>query len=333
MRQTGHLAAIARRHPMAWAQLARFHASRGAAGLPDWPEWVYVPIAGAYAVVSRGLDNRLDPAEVIDIGRVAALGAWRQSQGIYRFDATLLSALLATPVVGALPCDLLHRLPEWCVYVETPGVVLEGDPLHGFYAHLEVDQGDGREELRLVLDLERDGLIPYPLHLGGDLAEAIDRMVFEAKYQRRRWSTRSSPLPDGVGERGQHVLAPLVSLLLYLCSEAAEIRDARGTERRPAGHQAPTRTPNAPTRWETGSRLGAARRAAQSREPSPRGEGSHASPRAHVRRAHWHAFLRGPKSGTQERVLRWLHPILVAGTPDDLTPTIHPVDDGDTDGS
>jgi len=324
LRQTDHLAALSRRHPIAWAELARFHADRGA-GLPDWPEYVYVPVAGAYAVVSRGSDRRLNKEEVGDIGRVAALGAWRQSQGIYRFDPDVLEALLETPVAGKLPSELLHRLPEWCVYIETPGVVLGGDRLHGFYAHLEVDQGDGREELRLLLDFDVL-LTPIPLHLGGDIVEAVDRMLFESEAQRR---SRGHAGTDFVAnpELRNHLLgvAPLVSLVLYLCSEAAEIRDARGTGRRPAGHQAPHRTPNAPTRWETAWRLGASLRAARSREGARGGDGSHASPRAHVRRAHWHTYLRGPKSGTQERVLRWLHPILVGGDEDDLVPTIKDV--------
>jgi len=324
LRQTDHLAAISRRHPIAWAELARFHADRGA-GLPDWPEYVYVPVAGAYAIVSRGSNRRLDREESADIGRVAALGAWRQSQGIYRFDPDVLEALLETPVTGKLPSELLHRLPEWCVYIETPGVVLGGDRLHGFYAHLEVDQGDGREELRLLLDFDVL-LTPIPLHLGGDIVEAVDRMLFESEAQRRSRGHAGTDFVDNP-ELRNHLLgvAPLVSLVLYLCSEAAEIRDARGTERRPAGHQAPRRTPNAPTRWETAWRLGASLRAARSRAGARGGDGSHASPRAHVRRAHWHTYLRGPKSGTQERVLRWLHPILVGGDGDSLVPTIHEV--------
>lgn len=39
-----------------------------------------------------------------------------------RFAPTLYDALIATPVEGKLPTKLLSRLPEWTVYIETPGL-------------------------------------------------------------------------------------------------------------------------------------------------------------------------------------------------------------------
>ena len=38
--------------------------------------------------------------------------------------------------------------------------------------------------------------------------------------------------------------------------------------------------------------------------------GEHASPRAHVRRAHWHSYWMGTRD-EQQLSLKWLHPILV----------------------
>ena len=40
-------------------------------------------------------------------------------------------AVRDTPVEGDIPCEVLHRLPEWCVYVETPGMTAFQAPLHG----------------------------------------------------------------------------------------------------------------------------------------------------------------------------------------------------------
>jgi hypothetical protein len=292
-------------------------------GLPDWPDWCWVPMAGGYAVVSGGGPNRVPVEKVPDIALVTAVATWRETQGIYRFDPDVLDALWETPVSGDLPTEVLERLPEWCVYVETPEREIGGTRIAGFYAHLESDSNSGRRELRLLVDLESGDPVAVPLHLGGDLRQAIDAMIAEGDRQMRRAGMLDGIL-DVVGRR-QEIMSvePLVSLVLYLCSEAAEISDRKNPEVHPTPRCAPSRTPNAPTVWETGARLGVAlrRRRDAARDP---GEGSHAAPRPHIRRAHWHHFWTGPKAGERRLVLRWVHPTLVGG--DDVVPTIREVD-------
>ncbi len=41
----------------------------------------------------------------------------------------------------------------------------------------------------------------------------------------------------------------------------------------------------------------------------PGGSGEGRTMRPHVRRAHWHTFLTGPRSGEQTPILKWLPPI------------------------
>ena len=62
-------------------------------------------------------------------------------------------------LTGDLPCEVLRRLPVWCVYVETPGRQWFGQAMHRFFAHLECDANTGREELRMLIDAD-DGLVP-----------------------------------------------------------------------------------------------------------------------------------------------------------------------------
>ncbi|GAP39068.1 hypothetical protein ISF6_0933 [Piscinibacter sakaiensis] len=77
-----------------------------------------------------------------------------------------------------------------------------------------------------------------------------------------------------------------------------------------------------PSTWDVGVRLGAAlRQAYQAAETGGGGAGgTHAGPRAHVRRAHWHTILSGPRlrddgsaipSGERRADLRWMPPIPV----------------------
>jgi len=297
-----HLVAAGRLHPKAWRQADQFRAGRGKDTLPAWPSWCYLPMAAWYSIVSEG-KGPLPLDRIGDVGRLAALGAWRVTQGIYRFDQDLYEAVRVTSLEGDLPAEILYRLPEWCVYVETPG--MQDGRLHGFFAHLEWDANTGRHELRLLLD-HQDLLIPLPIHIGAwPLEEAMRRVAAEAAVQ----GGAAAPSMEGIASE----IAPLLSLLLYLCSEAADYGGSA-----PPAKPRPVKTakgprlfpPQGPRVWGVGARLGAALRRAYA-EASERAdaEGDRARPRPHLRRAHWHAYRVGP--GRQEIRLHWLPPIPV----------------------
>lgn len=337
---------LSRDYPGAWQALDAFRADKGRNGLPDWPAWCYLPMAAAYAVVSGCGAGRVSIDRAGDVARMAALSAWRMTQGIYRFDPAVFEAVRDTPVDGDIPADVLYRLPEWCVYVETPGMQAFGGPLHGAWVHLEWDANDGRTELRLLLDTDV-GLHPIPLHLGRwSLAESLERMQAEAvRHGFGRVLSAQAPggvlPPDAAAGAMRPVVEPIVSLVLYLCSQAGEIGDG---SRRP-GNPEPKRTKRGwrlfqadrPTTWDVGLRLGAALRRAYQAEQTGSGGGEHAGPRPHIRRAHWHGFRSGPMKRadgsdipTAERRfdLRWLPPIAVAmgdATPADMPAVVRPV--------
>jgi hypothetical protein len=88
-----------------------------------------------------------------------------------------------------------------------------------------------RTELRLVLDVTGaagDQLIVLPIHLGrGGVTEAVASMLKESA---RRFPATVYSAP-GEAERLSSDISPMVSLVLYLCSQAAEITEA-GTEKR-----------------------------------------------------------------------------------------------------
>jgi hypothetical protein len=106
--------------------------------LRDWPNWCFLPLAGTYAIVSKGKTVQ-SPNQAHHIGILGALATWRVTQGIYRFDPTTFDALWNTPVSGDIPTEVLFHLPEWCVYIPTPDQTWQGATLNGFFAHLESD--------------------------------------------------------------------------------------------------------------------------------------------------------------------------------------------------
>ncbi len=154
-----------------------------------------------------------------------------------------------------------------------------------------------RTELRLVSDVTGaagDELIVLPIHLGrGGVTGGVEAMLKEAA---RRFPVRVQT-PEGEIERLSNDISPLVSLVPYLCSQAAEIKEAGAGKRVPARPK-PQKTkkglrifaPDHPSRWEVGYRLGAALRQALSEHEPAEPTGTHASPRPHIRRAHWHSF-------------------------------------------
>lgn len=164
-RLQAHLRECNRRYPQAWRQIDLLRSKREELG--GWPEWCFCPLSGPYAVVSEqfGIDDfssfvgtsaysgveEVDAKGLInDVARIGALSAWRVSQGIYWIDTDVLDAVMDTPMDGAIPVDILMRLPEWCCYVPTPGHAIDGVEAMGFFAFLEHDTHDGRTELRIV---------------------------------------------------------------------------------------------------------------------------------------------------------------------------------------
>lgn len=326
---------ISARYPDAWRTVEKFRAARGRE-LPYWPSWCFVPMAAGYAIVSAQTGfEKIPPSRldlILDVSIVTAMAAWRLTKGIYRFDPDLFQAVAGTVLNKNLPSEVFFRLPEWCVYLETPGLSCGTAPLHGFFAHLEWDVKNCRTELRLLLDLE-DGLLALPLHLGDwPLAEAMDRVLSEAE----RFGAGLSAWRSQAREIARQYLAPLVSLLLYLCAANADLQGERTAPKLPQ----PVKTKKGmryfpadkPHLWEVGVRLGAALRLAAQRE---REEAANPTaytmarkpPRPHIRRAHWHGFWRGPRKVEERQFsLIWLPPIPVKlKRPEELPVTIRPV--------
>ena len=341
------LAAVARAYPSAWQDLDGFRALRGCPDFINWPDWCFVPVSGAYAVVSGGGGQRVRFEQSGHVGLVAGLGAWRITQGVYRFDSTLYEALLATPITDEIPVDVLHHLPGWCVYIETPGYTVYGVALHGFFAFMEVDAQSGTEELRLLLDMARDPSDPFdpvrgvrslPLPLvGGNVAASIRSLVLKGVEQAQQHGFAVSEADLAPLTSMDREIAPLLSLLLYLCSATPDVAGADGA-RWNTSMPRPTRTrrhgpryfgSELPAVWGVGTRIGAALRSAYEREhggDDEAGVGRHVRP--HVRRAHWHTYVLGSRSdlAAQRRELRWLPPIPIAVADFDSMPAVvHPV--------
>lgn len=312
-RPVKHLNAASKLYPQAWKQVDMFRASKGD-DLPDWPDWCFLPFAAWYAITSGG--GSLSPDQAGDIAKLAAIGTWRYTQGIYRFDRDVYDSLINTDFDREMPVEVLYRLKEWCIYVETPDL----SEMYGFFAHLEHDINTGIDELMLLIDCE-ESLIPIILHIGDWTVErAIDESIKTAIDNQERFKTFGfagkaiiKDQRDRLVNLQSKIAKHCLSLLLYLCSDEPDIERV---ENELPHYIKPTRTkrglqffpPSKPKIWNIGRTIGEQIRKWQ-KEPTGN---NHASPKAHIRRAHWHGYWTGSKAKANRKfIYKWIAPIFV----------------------
>ena len=290
-----------RRYPASIAQADMLYNDRIDFG-ELWPDWCGLPMAATYAIITQGADVltavRIMRERPDDLPKLTAALLWRQAKAVYRADKTLVSELDAEDDMDMhVPIEVLKQLPYRCIYIEYPFALSPAVVTLGCFVWLEADRrAPSIVELRLMYLLANDNVVCVPLKLLGE--KFVD----------------SLSLIDSVGSLDRRAalaaVRQTVSLSLYICSDAADVETRSTTPARPHEPRSFAANPNAPTMWETGMRVGAAIRAYCKAPPDTTvGKGSHASPRPHVRRAHWHSFWTGPRDGDRALVLRWLPPI------------------------
>ncbi len=232
----------------------------------------------------------------------------------YRFAPEIYEALLRQPLTGNLPQECLCHMPEWAVYIETPGLTYERIPMEGFIAHLDYNLFSRGVDLQFAIF--REGIAApkmIALPLGeGTLLDAMDRVD-------RVDDMLAGPTAGTryVGSRNEYrqTFFSMLQLLLYICSDEPDMPEIEHPQqrRRLSGG---VRSPEAPRIWDVGVRVSAAIRRFNGKAPvateSGAAPGSHASPRPHVRSAHWHTYWTGPRDAVfplRKPVMRWIPPL------------------------
>ena len=332
---------VTRDYPGIWKTADTIRESKVAGG-EKWPAHSFMPDIGWTETLVKlrpSLPAVVEAETYILRERsiLAFAGPWRMTKKCYRFDPSLRKALMATSLKGDIPCETLKRLPEWAMYIETPGLTDgTGGTWDGFgvscrYAH------DGEADLQLLF-IRREAnhtLTIKAAHLalvdGCTLENAVMNSYRDSKAAAHRYNW---PEPD-VSKKAvaAHVrfISSCVSLVLWLCSEEPEVsgdwKPSKPTGKRVKGgiRHFPAELPKV---WDVGVRIGAAldmaANQAASRETNEHQGGKHARPRGHVRRAHWHKYGTGHNRETY--VVKWISPILVnLGKKNALPVTVCPV--------
>lgn len=209
-------------YPEAWKWVDRFIQPR----LPyelEWPSWCFLPHLAWSAVVTDGGTKTPHGDYLADVAKIEALGTWRLSKSIYQFAPSIYAAICNTVLNDDIPADVFYKLPEWSVYIETPGGKWYETEMHGFWCHLEWEL-TGRKELRLMLNTNGQ-LIPVAIKMGEwPLIESMSWAARNATMQGYRVGL-APPIPGNLVEKMTKQLYSMVSLVLYICSDGSEIDD------------------------------------------------------------------------------------------------------------
>lgn len=325
--------------PDAWKQMEKFHKENGTNGLPSWPDWCYAPIAASIAVATSGAIvaniEEIMPA-MTAAQTIAALAPWRLSKEVFVMDPDLELLLYKQADDLDIRSDILMHLPYPCFYVQTSALFFGSQKIDGFFVHLEYDVNDGHNELRfLFVDEDRD-TFGYPVYIDAqDIRSSIEQTLKQAHQNMAPDSPYRSAImmsPDKLFAL-EGLLKESLQLVLYLCAENSEIKKNPEQDTFMRRSSLIIRDRYAEIRkWDVGVRIGqAVRRYKQASsviaDTDQRQQGhSHASPRPHLRRGHWHNYWTGPTDGERKLILKWTAPTFVGVSDEEIPVVIHAVD-------
>lgn len=294
--------------------------------ISPWDRRVFIPYNSWYEFLRREFPRLADMGLMVYITQnLSALGAWRPTQDIIRFDPDLYAALVKTELTGNLPSDILQRLPAWGVYIEAPALEFSGRSYEGFFANLDLCNEPGLVLLSLhLLDagLETSHVM---LPLGEwSLGEAVEKTNDDF---RRGAALSRQPVRESSLLRLESGLVQALNLLIYVCSHGLAEGGRWGVS---AGGGAGAKKvrgvlrffpPDKPRIRHMGGEFGDQIRKFERLSAAGASDG-HARPRPHIRRAHWHGYWQGPikrKDSEKPRQfsVRWLPPIPVGWLDDD----------------
>ena len=208
-------------------------------------------------------------------------------------------------------------MPEWAVYIETPGLSYERMPMEGFIAHLDYNLYSRNVDLQFAIfrrGIDQPKMIALPFG-EGTLLDAMNRVD---QIDEIFVGTRSNLRYVGCREEYRQTFSSMLQLLLYLCSDEPDMPEIEHPQKRRT-FSGSVRMPGEPRIWDVGVRISAAIRNCNAQRQQFSGytaesgvPGSHASPRPHVRSAHWHTYWTGPRDAVfplRKPVMRWIPPL------------------------
>jgi len=176
-----------RTYPNLWTDLRKVYAqpetilnskSGGVSLIKNVPDWCIMPTLFPFLLITNRYGESYYLTHMDEMMTIGSMYVWRASKGIYRFAPEIYEALISQPLTGNLPTDCLYHLPEWAVYIETPGLSYERHPMKGFIAHLDYNLFSRNVDLQFAMFLEgcdQPKMVALPFG-EGSLLDAMNRV-------------------------------------------------------------------------------------------------------------------------------------------------------------
>lgn len=271
------------------------------------------------------------------------LTQWELTKNIYDISTELFTHVIDTPL-NKLPVDTLLNIRDYCSLIVFPTPLIVGDPVKQGgeiedkrfnYAFVHFDYSFENKEdkegvLILYATLLTEDFVPYgtllPLQTD-DLDSCIQNQSnWLVAWTEDIYKVNISPaLRSQLAAQQRELWQRILNIMLYINSDNADLnskklrdKDTVTLKNTKRGIRVKDSNPNI---VNVGYKLRYLTTA-----PSPTHEdkeGTHRSPKAHLRRAHWHTYRYGEKRSKTK--VRWISPILVNPNNIDDIPTIKKV--------
>lgn len=334
------LKALTSLYPIIWKEMEEFHNMNGTSSYANWPDWCYAPIEAALTIASDGNDlSRLSPkavGAVVSCSQlISVLAPWRLSKEVYIVDESIKDLLFEQKDDIKIPVDILLHLPYQCFYVELPNTYFDGEKIHGFFVSLDYNIKLKERDLKLTFLSDKEDVFSYPIDLdAGTIEDSIKKLNKQLiEYAKGNKKFEEYAKADPAADNTTIVfIKQIMQVVLYILAQNAEIApDEEQSTITKRGNAIKDKYSEI-RKWDVGFRTGATIRAyeekGKSENAKEKSDGTHASPRPHMRRGHWHHFWTGAKNDETNRklVLKWVAPTAVATNQEDSPVVFHKIE-------
>lgn len=286
--------------------------------LRDWHDICLMPISATLSIGRKIGAGGLFPSVC------AALYSWKKHKEIYNFDKDLADMLMSQADSELeIPIEVLFSIPYHCVWIQY-------EEKNGFFAWIEQDMHTYNFELRILSAIKEGFTESIAVHLvkDGSVLDGIKEAFAEIK--------RNAPsyiIDQELVKYQSDLAAKYLQLILYLC---AENKEAQCRNKKYYRGKKVTRDFSQPRTWDVGYRIGNIIRKhneAQIGAPACYDDddisqadriGNHKPKRPHTRRGHYHHYWIGSeKDNSRKVILKWVAPMFIGGSDDDIIPTEH----------
>lgn len=183
-----------------------------------WPNYCYLPTPLCSIFLEAHEDKTGIERSGSDAEILGALSSWFYTQGIYKFIPEVHDEIISTKCKGNIPVDVVKRLPQHAIYIETP----KHSAMYGFFAHLDFNEESSKSQLRFLLNTP-NGLIPIALNLGSwTVFDAIKDYTIDVNRSYDKQYTDANE--NYIKKELVPISEQCLSLVLYLCCEEPDIQ-------------------------------------------------------------------------------------------------------------